>query len=117
MTPEASSDAPRMRVSNAAASSRILERDEAGDDVKRTEKNPEKEFAPALYLEGAEYFGDAGNDHHHADDEDACDRRHHDAAKRDKPGNQIDDAERDDPAPLGAQRRRVRTGLKVSQGV
>jgi hypothetical protein len=32
----------------------------------------------------------------------AGNRRHHHAAKRDQPGEQIDDAERDDPTPFGA---------------
>jgi hypothetical protein len=102
MMPEAASDAPRMRVSSAAASRGFLECDKAGDDVEHAEQDPEPEFAPALDLKGAKYFRDAGNDHHHADDEDArdCGRRH--AAKRDKPREQIDDAECNDPAPLGA---------------
>ena len=87
MMPEATSDAPRMRVSSTAASSGFSERDEAGDDVEHTEQDPEQEFAPALDLEGAEHFGDAGDDHHHADDEDTRDGGHRDAAKRDKPGD------------------------------
>src|SRR5580704_11782573 len=95
----------------------ILERDEARDDVEHTEQDPEQEFAPALDLEGAEYFGDAGDDHHRADDENARDSGQHDAAKRDKPGDEIDDAERDDPARLGAPRRRIRTDWRIVQGV
>jgi hypothetical protein len=74
----------------------------ASDDVENAEQDPEQEFAPALDLEGAEYFGDAGDDHHHADDEDARDGGHHNAAERDKPGEQVDYAECDDPARLGA---------------
>ena len=81
---------------------RILERDEARDDVEHTEQGPEQEFAPALDLEGAEHFGDAGDDHHHTDDEDARDGSHRNAAERDKPCDEIDDAECDDPARLGA---------------
>src|ERR1700758_5271920 len=95
----------------------ILERDEARDDVERPEQDPEQEFAPALDLESAEYFGDAGDDHHHADDEDARDSGHYNAAKRDKPGDQINDAECDDPARLGAQRRQFRTGLRIYKSV
>jgi hypothetical protein len=53
-------------------------------------------------LKGAKNFGNAGDDHHYADDEDARDGGHHNAAKRDKPDEQIDDAECDDPARLGA---------------
>src|SRR3984885_8167773 len=80
----------------------ILERDESGDDVEHPEQDPEQEFAPALDLEGAKHLGDAGDDHHRAYDEDARDGGHDHTAKSDKPGEQIDDAERDDPAPLGA---------------
>src|ERR1017187_3978834 len=46
--------------------------------------DPEQEFAPALDLEGAKHFGgDAGDDHHHAYDEDARDGGHDHAAKSD----------------------------------
>src|ERR1700722_2209389 len=80
----------------------IFERHESGDDVERPEQDPEQEFAPALDLEGAKHFDDAGDDHHRAYDEDARDGGNDHTAKSDKPGEQIDDTERDDPAPLGA---------------
>jgi hypothetical protein len=101
MIPEATSDAPRMREQHGGEQ-RVLECDEAGDDVEHTEQDPEQEFAPGLDLEGAEHFGDAGDNHHHTDDEDARDGGHHNAAKRDKPCDEIDDTECDDPARLGA---------------
>jgi hypothetical protein len=102
MMPEATSEAPRIRVSSAAARSGFSNVTKAGNDVEHTEQSPEQEFAPALDLEGAEYFGNAGDDHHNADDEDARDGGHHNAAKRDKPDDEIDGAQCDDPAPLGA---------------
>src|SRR5438105_8634501 len=34
--------------------------------LEHTEQGPEQEFAPALDLEGAEHFGNTGDDHHHA---------------------------------------------------
>jgi hypothetical protein len=42
------------------------------------------------------------NKHHDADYEDAHDSRHDNAAERDQPGDNIDDAERDNPTPLCA---------------
>src|SRR5258708_2478035 len=47
---------------------RIFERHEACDDVEHAEQSPEQELAPALDLEGVDDLGDAGDDHHHADD-------------------------------------------------
>ena len=49
-----------------------------------------------------------GDDHHDADDQYARDGRADDAAERDDSGDEIDDAEGDDPAPFGVQRRERR---------
>ena len=61
---------------------RIVERQEAGDDVEHAEQRPEHKLAPALDLECVDHFGDACDDHHDADNENARHRRHDDAAKR-----------------------------------
>src|SRR6185312_5500837 len=75
----------------------------------------DQEFAPALDLESVEELGDAGEDHHDADDEHTRDRRRHDAAERYEAGDDIDETECDNPAPFCAERRHIGWGSKILQ--
>src|SRR4029079_9765593 len=83
---------------------RIFECDKAGDDVEGAEQEPKEKFSPSLDLKCIEDFGHTGNQHHHADDEHAHYRGEDNAAERNPPGDDINDAKGDDPARFGAQR-------------
>ncbi len=91
---------------------RIVPGDEAGDDVKDAEREPEQEATPGLDLKRVDHFGDARDHHHDADNEYGRHRRHDDAAERDHAGDDVDHAQRDDPAPFGPQRRDPRARPK-----
>ena len=69
-----------------------------------------KNLPPGLDLEGVDDLGDAGDEHHDADDQNARHGRAEDAAERDDPGDEVNDAEGDDPPPFGVQRRERRNG-------
>src|SRR5208283_6137952 len=84
---------------------RIVERDKAGDDIEDAKGEPEQEPAPSLDLERADDFENAGDQHHDADNIDAGDGGHDDAAKGNHAGDDVNDAESDDPTPFGPERR------------
>jgi len=93
---------PEQKGQQCRGEERILEGEKAGDDVERTEQQPEQKPAPCLDLKGVKHLGGAGDQHHDPDHEHTYDGRHDDATERDQPGDQIDNPKRDDPAPLGA---------------
>ena len=63
---------------------RILERGEAGDDVKNSEQKPEDKPPPGLDLERVDDLEDSRDDHHDSDHVNRRHRRHDDAAKSDQ---------------------------------
>src|SRR5262249_45660558 len=84
---------------------RIFKGGDPGHDVDYAEQKPKHELAPALDLERIDDLGYSRENHHDPDYEHAGDSRHGDAAERNHSGDQVYDAESNDPAGFGAERR------------
>ena len=104
MIPEATSENPSTKSQHRRGEQRVLERDEARDNVENAEQEPKQELAPGLDLERIDDFGRAGDQHHDPNHEHSHDGCKNDAAKRNKSGDHVDNSKSDDPARFGAKR-------------
>jgi 8-oxo-dGTP pyrophosphatase MutT (NUDIX family) len=84
---------------------RILQADDAGEDIECTEQQPQDAMAPVLGIErGDDLLSGAAEQHHEADDIDRDGRREDVSGQCDHAGDHGDDTEGHDPAPSGTQR-------------